>query len=794
MRRANMNRIVKGLCIGTALSLFSSYGPENGNFSFNIKERNALRMPSAYAAEASGTNTAGKSKPNYIIILADDQGYEDLGCYGSPNIKTPNIDKIASEGMKFTDFYAAPVCTPSRASLITGCYPERLGFNRNQVLFPNQADKGIHPDEKTIAELLKEQGYATGMVGKWHLGTACPEFLPTGNGFDYYYGVPYSNDMGMNVPNGQYHSTEKGIDLFGGTPLLRNEEIIEQPADNNLFTQRYTEESIKYIKENKDKSFFLYLAHTMPHVPLGASDAFRGKSARGAYGDAIEEIDWSVGEILRTLKECNIDDNTVVVYTSDNGPWLAKGQNGGSALPLRGGKTTLFEGGIRVPAIMRWPGKIPANTVNHEIVSNMDILPTFVKLAGGEIPAERKIDGKDISSIILGEANAKSPHEAYYAYVDDNYWAIRKDNWKLFNNGELYDLGNDISEKTNVAAQNPMVVNSLKKMMDDYIQDIKTNKRPNGDAWYNDNKVTGPMVSSDLGDRLRYEGEKAAVTGPCKFVPVAHASGGVHIGFLTADSIIAFKKVDGGSGGSKEISIGYGALEDCSITLTVNGAEVGSIPMKSTGGWQKYDTVKRTVTLKPGLENDVVLTLPGATKVMNIDYIDILKDAGASAGSNENSGNQVKEKTDKYLIMMIDKEFALLNNNKVPIEKGTSDVKPVVVEGRTLVPLRFISEAVGAQVGWEEESGKITITQDSNKVEIILGSTDMLVNGMTVKLDVPAQTFNDRTFVPLRALVEALGRDVFWDNRGIIAIGGKDNNFDELKLTETIDEIIEMFQ
>ncbi len=367
---------------------------------------------------AGPASAASKQKPNIVIIFTDDQGYADVGCFGSVNIKTPHLDRMADEGMKFTDFYvAAPVCTPSRAGLLTGCYPQRLSMalmprgdkgGMGKVLFPNSPG-GINPNEITIPEILKTQGYATGMVGKWHLGHH-PEFLPTRHGFDSYYGIPYSNDM---IP----------------CPIMRNETVIEEPADQTTLTERYTEEAVKFIKENKDQPFFLYLAHNMPHIPLFVSEKFEGTSDGGLYGDVIETIDWGVGQVLDTLDELKLSDNTLVVFTSDNGPWLVYGDHGGFATPLRAGKGTTYEGGMRVPGIMRWKGTIPAGSVTSEVATTLDLLPTIAAISGAEVPKDRIIDGHNILSLIKGEG--KSPTDVFYYYHGRELQAVRAGEWKL---------------------------------------------------------------------------------------------------------------------------------------------------------------------------------------------------------------------------------------------------------------------------------------------------------------------------------------------------------------------------
>lgn len=426
-------------------------------------------------------------KPNVIIILTDDQGYADLSCYGSTRIKTPRVDKMAAEGIRFTDLYAAAsVCTPSRAALLTGCYPTRIGMGefpllpngkpwQTRVLFRN-APFGLNPQEMTIPKLLKSAGYATAAVGKWHLGDQKP-FLPTNHGFDSYFGLLYTPDM---------------------PPLdfVRNEAIVEHTIDLSQVAQRYTEESLKFIRDHKDGPFFLYFAHTYPHVPLAASQAFKGTSARGLYGDACEEIDSTVGRVLDLLKELKIDDNTLVIFTSDNGPWLAKGEDGGSANPFRGGKGGSYEGGLRMPFIMRYPGVIPAGAVCHEMATQMDLLPTLARLAG--VAAPTNIDGKDITDLMLAKPGAKTPHESFFYYVGDRLHAVRSGQWKLkvpttlseeyagylkIENPEtvipraLYDLENDPGEQKSVLADHPDVAKRLQAMIESAREDLGDSKR-----------------------------------------------------------------------------------------------------------------------------------------------------------------------------------------------------------------------------------------------------------------------------------------------------------------------------
>lgn len=429
----------------------------------NLSRRQFLKGSLIGAAALCGlldiANAApmGQRPPNFVVILIDDLGYQDFGCFGSPKIATPNIDQMAKEGVKFTSYYAQPVCTPSRAALLTGCYPMRVSLPN--VLGP-EAKIGISDKEQTIAQVLKPKGYATACIGKWHLGQH-KEFLPTRHGFDYFYGLPYSNDMGQKIP----------------VPLFRGEEIIEQPANLDTLTKRYTQEAIKFIESNKDKPFFLYLPHTMVHVPLAASQDFRGKSKRGLYGDATEEIDWSTGQIMDRLKKLGLDDNTLVVITSDNGPWLIKGADGGCALPLRDGKGTTYEGGVRVPCIMRWPGKIPAGISSDEMVTEMDLMPTIARLAGTSEPKDRIIDGKDIWPLMTGVKSAVSPHDTLFFYRGNRLQAMRSGKWKFVlpqdgKPAELYDLHADISESKDLSAQYPKLVEHFSELAQKCREDL----------------------------------------------------------------------------------------------------------------------------------------------------------------------------------------------------------------------------------------------------------------------------------------------------------------------------------
>lgn len=426
-------------------------------------------------------------KPNVIVILCDNLGYGDLGCYGSKLHRTPHIDRLAAEGMRLTDFYAASgVCSPSRAALMTGCYPRRVGLHVSDtgaaVLQPI-ASRGLHPDEVTLAEMLKAQGYVTSCIGKWHLGDQ-PAFLPTRQGFDTFFGIPYSDDM-----------TPREGKPWPPLPLMRDEKVVEAPVERNLLTKRYTEEAIAFLQANKDKPFFLYLAHAMPGSTTSpfASEAFRGKSGNGPYGDAVEEIDWSTGEILAALKKLNLEEKTLVVWTSDNGAPERKPAQG-SNRPLAGWGYTTAEGGMRVPCLVRWPGQVPAGKICAELTTTMDLLPTLAGLAGAKVPEKRLIDGKDVWPLLAGAPGAKTPHEAFFYYQIDQLQAVRSGQWKLYlpleakrglgpakgkpSPATLYDLVADPSEKKDVLADHPEVVRRLTALADKARADLGDGDRP----------------------------------------------------------------------------------------------------------------------------------------------------------------------------------------------------------------------------------------------------------------------------------------------------------------------------
>jgi arylsulfatase len=428
---------------------------------------------------------ASAAPPNVVVIFADDLGYTDLGCYGAKGWATPHLDSLAKDGVRFTDFRVSqPVCSASRTSLLTGCYANRLGIHG--ALGPN-ARHGIADEETTLGELFKSKGYATAAVGKWHLGHL-PRFLPTKHGFDSYLGLPYSNDMWPN------HPTNK---TFPKLPLIDGDTVIDDDVtaeDQTKLTTQYTERAMQFISENKAKPFFLYLAHSMPHVPLFVSERHKGKSEQGLYGDVIQEIDWSVGQVLAELKKHDLEGNTLVIFTSDNGPWLGYGNHAGTRGELREGKGTVFEGGLRVPCVARWPGKIPAGTVQAEPLMTIDLFPTLAKVIGAELP-KLPIDGKEAWPLFAAEKGARCPHEAYFHYYGTNeLQAVRSGKWKLIlphtatqvledrtpgkdgkpggykqlkiEQGMLFDLDADVGEAKDVSAGNADVVKRLTRLAD----------------------------------------------------------------------------------------------------------------------------------------------------------------------------------------------------------------------------------------------------------------------------------------------------------------------------------------
>lgn len=440
------------------------------------------RVSLALIALLSAATARAESPPNVVLIFADDLGYADLGCYGARGYATPNLDRMAREGVKFTDFYAAQaVCSASRAALLTGCYPNRVGILG--ALGPG-AKVGISDEETTLGEVFKSRGYATAIYGKWHLGDA-PKFLPTRHGFDDYFGLLYSNDMWPKNPS---------QNSFPDLPLIEGERVVELNPDQRNLTTWYTERAVRFIEANRGRPFFVYVPHSMPHVPLFVSDRFAGKTERGLFGDVIAEIDWSVGQILDTLDRLGLDEKTLVIFTSDNGPWLSYGDHAGSAEPLREGKGTTFDGGQREPCLMRWPGQVPAGSVCREPAMTIDLLPTLARLVGAAAPDG--LDGEDIWPLIAGRAGAKSPHEALFFYWERELQAVRSGRWKLHFRHDyrsldepgsggrpgryvgrtigpaLFDLDSDPGETTDVAREHPDVVRRLEALAEGARRDL----------------------------------------------------------------------------------------------------------------------------------------------------------------------------------------------------------------------------------------------------------------------------------------------------------------------------------
>ncbi|TKG96303.1 arylsulfatase [Puteibacter caeruleilacunae] len=461
---------------------------------------NALLLGSLVALQSAGIAQTKKAnpqqqKPNIVILFADDLGYGDLGSYGSKNIATPHLDRLAAQGTRFTNFYvAAASCTPSRAALLTGCYPQRVGL---PGVIDDRSNTGLSSAEFTIADVLKQHDYATGMFGKWHLGCRL-EFMPNQHGFTEFYGIPYSMDMWPFHPKPSHN--------YPALPLYENETVVEYNPDVNEMTTVFTEKSVDFIERHKDEPFFLYLPFSQPHVPLGVSSKFKGKSEYGLYGDAVMELDWSVGEVMKAIEAAGVADNTIIMFSSDNGPWLTYGNHAGSSGDLREGKGTVFGGGQKVPFIVSMPGTIPSGAVNEEVITAMDIFPTIMNLTESGFPRMNPIDGKDIWPILSGEKGAKSPHEAFFFVNKKEVQAVRAGKWKLHiphtyrvvlskgkdgmpgnqdNYGgeielSLYNLDKDPAEQHNVADKYPKIVKKLQQYIIDFDNDLKENSRPVG--------------------------------------------------------------------------------------------------------------------------------------------------------------------------------------------------------------------------------------------------------------------------------------------------------------------------
>jgi len=496
----------------------SEYKQPTGEKKMNRNLFTALCVLMGMFCAPLALSAAPPERPNIVLFYVDDQGYSDLGCFGAVGFKTPNIDKLAAEGRRFTSFYSATsVCSASRTALLTGCYPQRVSMPG--VLFPTSANAatgekagpgkiGLNVNEITMANILKDRGYATCIVGKWHLGDA-PPFLPTKRGFDEYLGIPYSNDMGHRdarmkfIPN----SNRPPIPFYDG------DKIIETEPDQRFITHRYTERAVDFIKRSKDKPFFLYVPHSMPHVPLAVHPDFAGKSEHGLYGDVIQEIDWSVGEIVRTIRENGLEEKTMIIYTTDNGPWEHQGEHGGHAEPLRSAKATQYEGGHRVPCVMYWKGQIKPGTVATEMLATLDLMPTFAKLAGTKMPQDRKTDGIEAWDYISGATDV-SPRKTFVyniPSVKERERVIRHEKWKLYLPGQyaeivqrdhydseeawqaarkalplqfdsprLFDLESDIGETQDLSGRYPEIVSDLTKRLEEFNNEMKTEARPIG--------------------------------------------------------------------------------------------------------------------------------------------------------------------------------------------------------------------------------------------------------------------------------------------------------------------------
>jgi len=554
-----------------------------------------------------------KSRPNFVLIFIDDMGYGDIGPFGSKVNKTPQLDRMAAEGLKLTSFYAAPVCSASRAQLLTGSYAPRVSVPG--VFFP-AGPKGLHPDEVTIADYLKELGYATTCIGKWHLGDQ-REFLPTRQGFDHYFGIPYSNDMART-------SAKDGRAVH---PLMRDEEVAAEieNEDQRQVTRQYTEEAVKFIESNKDHPFFLYMPHTAMHVPIYPHPDFAGSTENGRYGDWVAEVDWSVGQILKTLREKNLEENTLVVFTSDNGPWMSKGTDGGVATPLRGSKGGTLEGGVREPTIVWWPGHIAAGRVNDSIAGTTDILPTFVSLAGGSLKPYIKIDGYDLSQVLKGNAE-KTDRKAWYYYKGTKLMAVRSGDWKLAlapqsigmgmkqqpedirSSLRLYNLDTDIREMNDVAGQHPDVVARLQKLADEIIADIGSGTpgpgvRPAGSV---ENPVTlYPSVSNkkpakQSGKPINWNKVEAGKSYPSASAPAIAGKPFVIEATIEGDSPEGVIVSHGGSAVGYTLYVHDGKIV---FALRVSSQEIRRVSIP----WKKSPVTVTVQVTKPGV---MKLTIP----------------------------------------------------------------------------------------------------------------------------------------------------------------------------------------
>ncbi|MDX9978932.1 MAG: sulfatase [Lentisphaeria bacterium] len=581
---------------------------------------------------------AERRSPNVVLIYTDDQGYGDAACHGA-SYPTPNLDRLAAEGVRFTDFYSPHAsCSPSRAGLLTGCYPLRVGIR--QVLSPSSRI-GLNPEEVTIADLLKPLGYATACVGKWHVGHH-PEFLPTRQGFDEFFGLPYSNDM---WPLG-YDGKHKPGSRHPPLPLLEGESVVEtidSLADQDELTTRYTERAVAFIRKQQDQPFFLYLAHSMVHVPLGVSSKFRGRSGQGLFADAVMEIDWSVGEILAALGEIGQDRNTLVVFTSDNGPWLNFGTHSGSVGPLRGGKGNTFDGGQREICLMRWPEFIPAGLVQREPASGIDLLPTIAEATGAALPAQ-PIDGRSILPLMRGERGARNPHEALlFYYGDGKLEAVRSGRWKLhfphdyrqyegFEPGRdglpgrvgkgriewaLFDLAEDIGERNNLAEQQPEVVRRLRELAERMDGDIRQHMRPAGQVPGEEPEAVVPQPTVPTPIRADVDGQFLC---PAALARIDRANGARYVVGKTRQNIGKWHSLDTVVAWQiKDLPAGrYRVLVRYSLADSLPGSEfqatlgaaVGRGKTRTTRGWSDYQDSDAGILAVP-TAGDVELAIQG---------------------------------------------------------------------------------------------------------------------------------------------------------------------------------------
>jgi arylsulfatase A-like enzyme len=536
-----------------------------------------------------------------VLIFCDDMAYADIGCYGAEGLRTPHLDRMAREGMRFTDFYVPQaVCSASRAALMTGCYPNRVGIFG--ALGP-ESKIGLHTNEITMAELLRAQGYATAIYGKWHLGRP-PELLPRRQGFDDYFGLPYSNDMWPHHPT----STN-----YPPLPLLAGEDVVELMPDQTQLTTWYTERAVQFIAGHTNTPFFLYVPHNMPHVPLFVSDKFRGKSERGLFGDVIEELDWSVGEILGALRRHHLEENTLVIFSSDNGPWLLYGDHAGSAGPLREGKGTSFEGGVRVPCIMRWPGRIPAGTVCREPAITMDLLPTIARLAGAEVPKDRVIDGRDLGPLLQGTPGATSPHEALFFYWGRQLQAVRSGQWKLHlahdylhpdprgGGGKpgqpgsrklpraLFDLQGDAGETNDVSAQHPEIVARLEALAEKCRDDLGDSavRRTGRNIRLPGRAQSKPAIVPTEGAVVLHASEAAIHGTTVRYEPQPHKN---TLGFWTrAEDWVSWEFQANQAGRyAVEILQGCGKGSGGSTVEFAVGEQALTVTVQDTGGFQNF--------------------------------------------------------------------------------------------------------------------------------------------------------------------------------------------------------------